>query len=208
MKKTVRASKETPTRKATPFEATGEASTAEEKIENVLSFMRDSPDLNTWIAEMTVKQARQGVTDAARTILGDYVGALEQFSPRSWRGPIEYCYASYLAEAFKKILEGGDAALALGIKTSNPGRRKGTVTHDPDALAAGYYLLVRSGLTKARARSELRTETGADEKTIRNAVKGCEAYEWPQLIDTDLLRSVAKPIAEKISRILARNGKR
>lgn len=178
-----------------------------DEISEALRSIRADPDPMGTYARKTAKCARDGDTEAARAILDDYVGAVGQFSERTWHGPNHYAYARFIADAFEAILADTDAALALGIKTSNPGRRKGIVTHNSEAIAAGYQLLVRLGLTNARARSELRTETGADAKTIGNAIKEWEAYAHPQLIDDEILKDAIKPIREKIARIRARNGK-
>ncbi len=120
-----------------------------------------------------VDQARNGNTDAAREILEDFVRSVRRHSKRSWPGPVHRAYARYLADALADILDGSrpDAAIALGIKTSRAGRRKGAATHNSQALAAGFWLLRRYGLKTEECNSKLQSLTGADRTTIQDAKK-------------------------------------
>ncbi len=162
----------------------------------------------------TARLALEGDVEAARTVLREFIEAARLSRGRAPVVQIDRTYAEYIADAFDMILatNAADARLALGIKSSKPGRRKGVVTHDPKAIAACFYLLVRRGLTKTNARREL--ESVADERTIRNAIREWRAFGDPGSIDDELLKALAihqekgRPRPETIHEILARNGKR
>jgi hypothetical protein len=83
--------------------------------------------------EMQVEAAGQGDTEAARDILDTFADRVERAAKQTWDCPIPWAYAGYLAGAFRKILadERSAADVALGIKSSKPGRRRGRgSTHD------------------------------------------------------------------------------
>jgi hypothetical protein len=132
---------------------------------------RAQRDLLATMCGERVDQALNGDTDVARRILDDFVRSVRQHPKRSWRGPNHYVYAQYLADAFQRILDGADAAIALRIKSSKAGRRKGTTTHDGKALHAAYQLLVRGGRKTEQAIELLSDITGADRTTIQKSRK-------------------------------------
>jgi hypothetical protein len=179
----------------------------------LVEFLRSNGNLSEWFAVQTAKLARSGNTDAARDILKDFVGAIDERSEKMWPGlgpPIHWAYARYLADAFKSILDGKDAALALGVKSSKAGRRAGKATHNLEALAAAYWFLVRRGLNPERANLELHERTGADRRTIQRAATtgGHKAFKYSQLIDDEVLKTVFKPYAAAIEQILAAASRR
>lgn len=191
-------------------------------------------DINKFLADRTAKRARDGDTYAAMDILRDFVGAIDQYNERTWSGlrsaPIHWEYVRYIADAFEKIVraamrsrtwigtkwndvESGeaqpDANLALGITTSKPGRRKGTRTHDQEALAAAYWFLIRRGWQPEAAIGQMSAYIGADRTTIQRAsrAEGNIAYKYPQLICDESLKVAMKPYAAKITAILAADKK-
>lgn len=62
-----------------------------------------------------------------------------------------------------------DANLALGIKRSKAGRRKGHKTYNDEALAAAYNLLLLNGLSASDAKDQLAGQMDVDPRTIEKA---------------------------------------
>lgn len=156
-------------------------------------------------AAANTRAARAGDTNAARAILRDFVGAIRQHTPCTWRGPIHLDYARYIADAFGQILEGNDAALALGTKISKSGRRKGVKTYDDEALAAAYWYLIRCRYSPEEANLRLRARLGADRRTVQRIAANLryKAFSVPDLIDDDLLKQATGRYAAFIDQILA-----
>ncbi len=139
-----------------------------------------------------VDQALDGNTDAARGILEDFVRSVRQHSKRSWCGPNHYVYARYLADALQRILDGKYASIALGVKNSRPGRRKGSVTHDAKALAAAFWLLHRRGFATEKCNELLSRLTGADRTTVQNSreAPNTKAFNCPESVTERALKSI------------------
>jgi hypothetical protein len=141
-----------------------------------------------------VAQARAGNTDAAREILEDFVRSVRRHSKRSWPGPIHLAYARFLADAFQAILSGSkkDASIALGVKSSRAGRRRGAVTHDAIALAAAFWLLRRHGLKPEKSIALIRKLTGADRSTVQKATTArfAAAFKRPELVPNHKLKVI------------------
>lgn len=138
-----------------------------------------------------VDSAKAGSTQSAREILEDFFRVVSQHSKRSWCGPTHYIYARFLAEAFQRILEQGeDPAIALGIKSSVPGRRKGVVTNKPQDLAAAYWLLHRKGLRPEKCIALLCELTGVDRTTVQSARRApyTKAFARPDLVNDGALK--------------------
>lgn len=131
--------------------------------------LRTDPDPESTDAKESAQRASAGDTEAARAVLEAFAFAVECESEKSWNGRVKFSHADYVARAIRRILRGEDAALALGIKTSNAGRRPGTVVHDPEAIAAVYYLLRRGGYSDEMAKSTMKDRIGASDGTIRAA---------------------------------------
>ncbi|MDA0983513.1 MAG: hypothetical protein O3A06_10870 [Proteobacteria bacterium] len=108
------------------------------------------PMMEDWI-----RRAQAGDVQAARAILDDFVGAVRQNTDRRG-GPhrkpsgigtqIDERAIRYLAECFKKILDGVSADKALGVKPGESGRPKmsGKRARDLD-VATEVAGLIRSG---------------------------------------------------------------
>lgn len=167
-------------------------------------------DINRFYERETARSARNGSTQAAMEILTEFAAAVDRYSERTWTGSIPWQYLRYIADAFSKIGRPEDASRALGIKNSNPGRRKGASTHDEEALAAAYWCLRRQGYKAERATGELSKSTGADRRTIQRASRanGNEAYGNPDKVDEETLKVVYKKYAADIAGILAADRKR
>jgi hypothetical protein len=131
-----------------------------------------------------VHLATGGDIEVARDILGEVAETLDLSVP------IPRDYAQYIAGAFRRILGGTDAALALGIRTKQAGRPRGRVTHNAVALAAAYWLLVRSGRRPGHANDLVANETGADRRTIQRAARACSSFQDRELFDEKTLRAI------------------
>ncbi len=153
---------------------------------------RAQRDLLATMCRDKVDQALNGNTDAARRILEDFVRSVWQHSKRSWCGPNHYVYARYLADALQRVLEGEQASIALGVKNSRPGRRKGSVTHDAVALAAAFWLLNRRGLATEKCNELLCRLTGADRTTVQDSRESpnTKAFNRPDLVTELALKSI------------------
>ena len=158
------------------------------------SLVRDRPQRKrlSAICADVVSQALGGDTDAAKRILGDFVRSVRQHSKRSWPGPNHYLYARYLANAVQRVLDGEHASIALGVKSSRSGRRKGSVTHNAKALAAAFWLLHRKGIATERCNEMLFQLTGADRTTVQGAraAPNTKAFNRPDLITEGTLKSI------------------
>ena len=156
----------------------------------------------------TVEAARAGDVEAARDALEDFAEAVENVASfrepeKAWSGPIPWQIAEYLTGAFRQILNGTDPTHALNLVGKQRGRRKGkSVTHNLDALAASFWLLRRNGLSVEEANKALRRELGADRATVYRARKEYQAYEFPKLINDEILKVALRPYAAKVKTIL------
>lgn len=146
------------------------------------SLLQKLGDPNDFYARATARKAREGDTEAAREILKDFVFAIDERNERMWPRigpPVHWDYARYLADAFTRILDGVDAAVALGVKNSSPGRRRGAGnTHDLKGLAAALNLLCLNGMTPKQAKLSLKEKTGAAIRTLEKANKEHNTYRW------------------------------
>lgn len=139
---------------------------------------------------MTAKLAREGDTTRALRILQDFVESMDHYDERNWKGPVHLDHARFIADAFAKIIRAKmrartwsgvkwndvddgdaqeDANLALGIKSSKPGRPPNARTFNDEGLAAAFNLLVFHGLRPEEAKEKLRERIGCDKRTVENA---------------------------------------
>jgi hypothetical protein len=158
------------------------------------------PDSMQVSAVKTVKAARRGDHQAAKTILKDFAGAIGQFNARTWRGPVHWAFAEYIADAFKAMLAGEEAAKALGIKKATRGREKGGVTFDKSELGAAYWLLLRKGYRSEDAIEFIQEFCGADRRTIQRARVWAKErlYNNTKLYSVKDLQELAGEYAERI----------
>jgi hypothetical protein len=190
------------------------------KLPELTEYIDQGGNINVWFAMATSVKATAGDTSAARDILEDFVFAIDARSEKMWPQigpPIHWAYARYLADAFAKILNGTDAAVALGVKNSKPGRRSGTrVTHDLEGLAAAFNLLLLNGLKPKQAKLSLKEKTGAAVRTIEKANDAYVAYGYylrdarrPNVSEShgdfaaEIMKSGARGYAAQIESILA-----
>lgn len=168
--------------------------------------------------EDNVRHARAGDIEAARDILRDVAESVENIAPfrepeKARGGPIPWWYAEYLAQAFRQILNGVAPEKALNLVGKKRGRRKGkSVTHDLEAVAAAFHLLIRKqslpdglivgGLKPEQANGELQRALGVDRATVYRARRQNQAFQYPKWIDDEILKVVAKPYAARITAIL------
>lgn len=140
--------------------------------------------------EATAEAARGGDTDAARDVLQAFVTAVDVYSGQTWDGPLHYAQARYIADAFQRILDDPEpkgkgfyerTTDALGLK-GKPGRPRGAVTFDDQALAAMFHFLVAEGEAEAKAKNLVMDEIGCDEITMRRAIRNCG---WPDELTKD-----------------------
>jgi hypothetical protein len=173
--------------------------------------------IGEWYAIETAKAACAGDTEAAQRILKDFVDAIDgrRYRYPHLSVPIYSIHARFLADAFKKILDGKDAALALGIKSSKPGRRpKAGATYNRAALAAAFNLLLLNGLSRKQAKLDLRQMTGATVRTIEKANRECGSYrrflEYARKYKSfaKLIKDGAAPYAKAVAAILAAHERR
>jgi hypothetical protein len=184
----------------------GERVLAGERIE--LSRERGAVDVmrNYW--EGTVEAARAGDVAAARDVLKDFADTVEGIADfrqpeKAWSGPIPWQFAKYLAAAFREILGGAAPGRALNLIGKKRGRRKGkSVTHNMEAVAAAYNLLIRSGVKPEVANEALSSAVGADRSTIHRARQMHQAFAYRKLIDDEILRVAARPYADRIAALL------
>jgi hypothetical protein len=188
-------------------------------------------DINKAMARVTAERARQGDTRSAIEILHDFVAVVDQNAELTWTGPIPWDYAKYIADAFEKVVRAAmqspswsgakwedaatgeaqcDANLALGIKSSKAGRRKGAKTYDTAALAALYWFLVRRGLKPELANRRICEQIGCDRKTVQNASQqdGNAAYRNPKLVDDESLKVTFAPYAMHAAAIIRQEQQR
>jgi hypothetical protein len=108
------------------------------------------------------------------------------------------------------ILDGEDASIALGIKNSRPGRRKGSVTHKPKALAAAFWLLNRHGLPVEKCNELIKRLTGADRTTIQSSreAPNTKAFNRPDLVTEHALKAIVAKQAygKALLKLLRGNG--
>lgn len=185
-----------------------------------VEYVQSGGNINDWFADATTKAAEAGDNEAAREILTDFVGAIAQWSERTWRGPIHWAYARYIAEAFQKILDGEDPSRALGIKRIRKGRRPGTKTYDEEGLAAGLSLLILNGFSATQAKELLHDRIGADIRTIekaaasdfvsriyRDSALNPQTGESEREFAVQVLKKAVEPYAAEIESILAGDRK-
>ncbi len=162
--------------------------------------------------------ARNGNVEDARDVLRDFADTVEnvailRYPERAWSGPVPWQIAEYLAAAFRLILGGTNPARALNLVGKKAGRTKGkATTHNADALAAAFYLLTRKqsrpdgtvvgGLTPEQANRALQERLGVDRTTIQRARRQNQPFAYPKLISDEILKSVLKPYAAHVQKIL------
>jgi len=167
----------------------------------------EAPQLPTeqeYIAE-TVRQAREGNTEASAEILSEFVATVDRLSEKMWPGTIPWPYLRFAADKLRTILKGDPvvAALTLGIGTGKPDRPAGSTTHKHIAVASFYFLLVRAGMAPKAAKSLLRESIGAREDVIEEAWKEYPGFQHRDRFTVEILVELAAGYRGKIAEIIA-----
>jgi hypothetical protein len=169
-------------------------------------------DIHKLFANLDVREARAGNSDAARDILEAFADAVDHYSEQSWeelnKGPQYFVQARYLADCFRQILADVEPRKALNL-TKPATRPKGSTLLDRDALAAMFWYFVRGvpgkePITKTKAKELIADQMGVDERTIARAAAEYESYEHPGLIEDEILKVAFKPYADRAGKIIAR----
>lgn len=117
----------------------------------------------------TVALAKKGNSEALSEILGTFSTAVDSKSQHTWQGSCPYVYARFIADALKQIMLGADVAAAFGMVSKVGRPRASGATHNLDALAAAYAVLLLNGLLPKQAKLHLHEQTGATVRTIEKA---------------------------------------
>ena len=167
----------------------------------------EAPQLPTeqeYIAE-TVRQAREGNTEASAEILSEFVATVDRLSEKMWPGTIPWPYLRFAADKLRTILKGDPvvAALTLGTGTGKPDKPAGSTTYKHIAVASFYFLLVRAGMAPKAAKSLLRESIGAREDVIEEAWKEYPGFQHRDRFTVEILVELAAAYRGKIAEIIA-----
>jgi hypothetical protein len=153
----------------------------------VLKAARESGDPDRYFAQMEVDAAKAGSVDAAREILERFCNEVDASSPASWesvvRTPQYYFQAEYLAQCFRAILAGEDAAKALNIVHAGKGRPP-VDTEKQQQMAACFWLLVGEGFTQEAVLDAMGEERSSPWHASRSTVRRAKD-EWREFETMD-----------------------
>ena len=167
----------------------------------------EAPQLPTeqeYIAE-TVRQAREGNTEASAEVLSEFVATVDRLNEKTWPGTIPWPYLRFVADKLCTILKGDPvvAALTLGISTGKPDRAAGSTKYKHIAVASFYFLLVRAGMAPKAAKSLLHESIGAREDVIEQAAKEYPGFQHRDRFTVEILVELAVAYRRKIAEIIA-----
>jgi hypothetical protein len=167
----------------------------------------EAPQLPTeqeYIAE-TVKQAREGDTEASKEVLSEFLAAVDRHSEKTWPGPALWPYVRFVADKLHAVLKGDptDAAVNLGIKSGRPGRPAGSGKYPHLAVAAFYFLLVRAAVAPKAAKSLMKESIGASDDVIEEAAKAYPGFQYRDRFTVEILVELAAVYRAKIAEIIA-----
>ena len=162
------------------------------------------PTKQEYIAE-TVRQAREGNTEAAAEVLSEFVATVDRLNEKTWPGTIPWPYLRFVADKLCTILKSDPvaAALTLGISTGKPDRPAGSTKHKHIAVASFYFLLVRAGMAPKAAKSLLHESIGAREDVIEEAAKMYPGFQHRDRFTVEILVELAVAYRGKIAEIIA-----
>jgi hypothetical protein len=157
-----------------------------------------------YIAE-TVRQAREGNTEASVEVLSEFVATVDRLNEKTWPGAIPWPYLRFIADRLCTILKGDPvvAALTLGISTGKPDRPAGSTKYKHIAVASFYFLLVRAGMAPKAAKSLLHESIGAGEDVIEEAAKEYPGFQRRDRFTVEILVELAAAYRGKIAEIIA-----
>ena len=162
------------------------------------------PTKQEYIAE-TVRQAREGNTEASAEVLSEFVATVDRLNEKTWPGTIPWPYLRFVADKLCAILKGDPvvAALTLGISTGKPDGPAGSTQHKHIAVASFYFLLVRAGVAPKAAKSLLHESIGAREDLIEEAAKEYPGFQHRDRFTVEILVELAVAYRGKIAEIIA-----
>jgi hypothetical protein len=162
------------------------------------------PTKQEYIAE-TVRQAREGNTEASAEVLSEFVATVDRLNEKTWPGTIPWPYLRFVADKLCTILKSDPvaAALTLGISTGKPDRPAGSTKHKHIAVASFYFLLVRAGMAPKAAKSLLHESIGAREDLIEEAAKEYPGFQHRDRFTVEILVELAVAYRGKIAEIIA-----
>ena len=165
---------------------------------------RQLPPEQEYIAE-TVRQAREGNTEASAEVLSEFVATVDRLNEKTWPGTIPWPYLRFVADKLGTILKGDPlvAAMTLGISTGKPDRPAGSTKYKHIAVASFYYLLVRAGMAPKAAKSLMHASIGASENVIEEAAKEYPGFQHRDRFTVEILVELVAAYRGKIAEILA-----
>jgi hypothetical protein len=165
---------------------------------------RQLPTEQEYIAE-TVRQAREGNTEASAEVLSEFVATVDRLNEKTWPGTIPWPYLRFVADKLCTILKGDPlvAAMTLGISTGKPDRPAGSTKHKHIAVASFYFLLVRAGMAPKAAKSLLHESIGAREDVIEEAAMGYPGFQHRDRFTVEILVELVAAYRGNIAEILA-----
>jgi hypothetical protein len=162
------------------------------------------PTEQEYIAE-TVRQAREGNSQASTEVLQDFVAAVDLYSEKTWPAAIPWPYARLVADKLATILNGDPslAAVTLGIEGDRPSRRTGSGKYSHLAVAAFYFLLFRAGVAPKAAKSLTKERVGVSDDEIEEAVKEYPGFQYRDRFTVEILVELAAPCRGKLAETIA-----
>jgi hypothetical protein len=167
----------------------------------------EAPQLPTeqeYLAE-TVKQARNGNTEASTEVLSEFIATVDRHNEHTWLGAIPWPCARFIADKLRAVLKGDpiDAAVNLGIKSSTAGRPTGSAKYKHIAVAGFYFLLVRAGVAPKAAKALMNASILASDDVIEEAVKQYPGFQYRDRFTVEILVELAAAYRGKIAEIVA-----
>ena len=167
----------------------------------------EAPQLPTeqeYIAE-TVKQAREGNTEASKEVLSEFLAAVDWHNEKTWLGRVPWPYVRFVADKLHAVLKGDPtvAAVNLGIKSGRPGRPAGSEKYPHLAVAAFYFLLVRAAVAPKAVKSLMKESIGASDDVIEEAAKAYPGFQYRDRFTVEILVELAAVYRGKIAEIIA-----
>ena len=162
------------------------------------------PTKQEYIAQ-TVRQAREGNTEASAEVLSEFVATVDRLNEKTWPGPIPWPYLRFVADKLCAIVKSDPvvAALTVGIGTGKPDRPAGNTKHKHIAVASFYFLLVRAGMAPKAAKSLVHESIGASEDVIEEAAKEYPGFQHRDRFTVEILVELAVAYRGKIAEIIA-----
>jgi hypothetical protein len=162
------------------------------------------PTEQEYLAE-TVKQARDGNTEASTEVLSEFIATVDRHNEKTWLGAIPWPCAQFVAEKLRAVLKGDpiDAAMNLGVKSRRAGRTTGSAKYKHIAVAGFYFLLVRAGVAPKDAKSLMNASIGASDDVIEEAVKLYPGFQHRDRFTVEILVELAAAYRGRIAETIA-----